>query len=258
MGPPDQHGSTRQLGAGAFQLRYSVDNLSGSCGDIVRGKYVGQALEPERTDLGQHGALVWHRLPHHHVERAHPVARHDQKMLVVYLIDLAHLSPAKQRERQTALHQRRLRPHTTTSVASASAASGRARASSGCRYSSTNLRYLLRCPAGVVHRVQLGLKRSGGDTPEGWIGREPCQQIVRLSPAHGLRHGQAVPPDHLVQCLTVASRAHTLHQPAFSRHERHLVRHMPPDHVFANLEPRCDVGGQNQNRVSGQEALREG
>src|SRR3954466_318181 len=84
-GPPDQHGSTRQLGAGAFQLRYTVDDLSGSRGDIVRGKYVGEALEPEGTDLGQHGALVRHRLPHHHVERAHPVACHDQKMLVIYL-----------------------------------------------------------------------------------------------------------------------------------------------------------------------------
>ncbi len=137
-GPPNQHGPARQLGADASQLRYAVDDFSGSRGDVVRGKYVGQALEPEGTDLSQHCALVRHRLPHHHVERAHPIARDDQKMLVVYLIDLAHLSPAKQRERQPALHQRGLRPHTTTSVASASAASGRARPSSGCRYSSMN------------------------------------------------------------------------------------------------------------------------
>ena len=67
----------------------------------MRGKNVGQALEPKRADLGQHRAFSRDGLSHHHIECAYPFTRHDQEVVRIHLVDLANLAAAENGERKT-------------------------------------------------------------------------------------------------------------------------------------------------------------
>jgi hypothetical protein len=60
--------------------------------DEVGRHQVGEPLEPERAELGEHGTLVGDGLAHDDVERAHAVARDQQQMFGVQLVDLADLA----------------------------------------------------------------------------------------------------------------------------------------------------------------------
>ena len=64
-------------------------------GEKVARDHRCEALEPECAQLGQHGALLGNGLPQHHVERAHPIARHEQQLLGVHLVHLADLAAAE-------------------------------------------------------------------------------------------------------------------------------------------------------------------
>ena len=195
-------------------------------------------------------------LPHHHVERAHPIARDQQQVLGIHLVDFAHLPPAEKGKRQ-----RGSAPtlgHTPTSAASASAASGRARASSGMQVLRQELSTCAprgRCSvAGSSSALQRGSRNARGTRD-----RRPAAPADRwAAPAHRVRHRQAVPANHLVERLPVAARRHAEHEPALGRHERHLRRHVAADDVLAHLESRRDVGGEDQDGVRGQERLGEG
>src|SRR2546427_33114 len=96
----------------------------------------GELPEPEGAELGQHRALVRHRLLQDHVERAHAVAGDEEQRVRVHLVDLAHLATAQQRERQRARDERR--GHTVTSAAAAAGAAASIWRSTGGTTSSRN------------------------------------------------------------------------------------------------------------------------
>ena len=107
------------------------------------GTDAAQPLEPEGADLGQYRALPRDRLAHDDIERAHPIAGHQQQMVRVRLVHFADLALAVQGQRQLALGEdghvaAAPARHTVTSARSTRAARGVARAISGFRYSSRN------------------------------------------------------------------------------------------------------------------------
>jgi hypothetical protein len=73
----------------------------------MRGKDIGQPLEPECADLGEHWSLTGHRLAHDHIERADPIAGDDEQAVGVDFVDLSDLTLAEERQGQPALNQRR-------------------------------------------------------------------------------------------------------------------------------------------------------
>src|SRR4051794_2139992 len=103
--PPYQHRPAGKLPLHVGQSRNPLQNLGGTCSDVVGREHIGQALKPERADLSQHRALAGHRLTHHHIESADPVTSHDQQVLPTDLVDVTNLAPAKQRKRESALDQ---------------------------------------------------------------------------------------------------------------------------------------------------------
>ena len=121
-----------------------------------------QPLEPERADLGEHRALAGDRLAHHDVERAHPVAGDEQQ--VRRRRPRRPRAPCRGAAAGAAAGSR---PASAVIRAPprlpASAASGRARASSGREVLLEELADLPRGPAGVVGRLELGLQVGGRD-----------------------------------------------------------------------------------------------
>ena len=63
---------------------------------------VPQLAKPEGGELGQHRALAGDRLTHHHIERAHPVAGHQQEPGTVHFVHLPHLASAEERQGEAA------------------------------------------------------------------------------------------------------------------------------------------------------------
>src|SRR5439155_17874403 len=85
--------------------------------------------------------LVGNRLAQHHVERTHPVARHEQQRLAIHLVDLADFATAEQREGKGAGDERKR--HTVTSAAAAAGATASTRwstAGSTCSRNSSTWR----------------------------------------------------------------------------------------------------------------------
>ena len=60
--------------------------------DQVARRHPGQLLHPEGGDGGEDPPLVGDGLGHHHVEGRHAVGRDEQQVLVVQLVDVAHLA----------------------------------------------------------------------------------------------------------------------------------------------------------------------
>ncbi len=82
------HGSTGQLGALAG---IADDVLDAPIREVICGDIAG-AIEPERGDARQHLTLERNWIRQHYVERREPVRCHDQEMLRVDVIDVAHLA----------------------------------------------------------------------------------------------------------------------------------------------------------------------
>src|SRR5207247_7933060 len=86
-------------------------------GEKVARDHRREALEPARAQLGQQRARVGNGRPQDHVERAHPVTRHEQQRLGVDLVDLADFAAADEREGKGAGDERDR--HTVSSAAAA-------------------------------------------------------------------------------------------------------------------------------------------
>src|SRR2546422_4283785 len=59
---------------------------------------------PPRSTLFPYTTLFRSRLAQHHVERTHPVARHEQQRLAIHLVDFADLATTEQREGRSEEH----------------------------------------------------------------------------------------------------------------------------------------------------------
>src|SRR5213082_1646273 len=123
----DEHGPARQGWAMVAERRHPGHDLVGIGGEEVARDHRRQPLEPERAELREHRALVWHRLAQHHVERAHAVARHEQQGVGVDLVHLAHFAAPQERQGQGARHQRSR--HTFTSAVATAGATASMRCS---------------------------------------------------------------------------------------------------------------------------------
>src|SRR5205823_9648876 len=120
----------RKLGAMAGERRHPRHDLIDIGADAVIRHDGCETLEPEGAHLGQHGTLVRHRLSHHDVERADPIAGDEQQRYLVNLVNLANLPATEEREREFALDQH-ARHTSTSAVAVAGAAAVMARIRSG-------------------------------------------------------------------------------------------------------------------------------
>src|SRR5437773_5249019 len=123
--------SAHQRGAERLERRNPCHDFVRVGGEKVARDHRRDALEPERAQLGQHRTLVGNRLAQHHVERAHPVARHEQQRLAIHLVDFADLATAEQREGKGAGDERQR--HTVTSAAAAAGATASTRWSTAGR-----------------------------------------------------------------------------------------------------------------------------
>src|SRR2546422_9638228 len=86
---------------------------------------------PPRSTLFPYTTLFRSRLAQHHVERTHPVARHEQQRLAIHLVDFADLATTEQREGKGAGDERKR--HTVTSAAAAAGATASTRWSTAGR-----------------------------------------------------------------------------------------------------------------------------
>ena len=86
--PLHDHRTAREQGA---LVGVEAQPLEAHVRQLVRHE-VGGAAEPEVRDLGQHAALVRDGVGQHHVERGQAVRRDDQHVVLVDLVDVAHLA----------------------------------------------------------------------------------------------------------------------------------------------------------------------
>jgi hypothetical protein len=94
---PAQHRPAPQRGGVRLQ---HVGVLAGARGHQVGGHEVGELAEPPDRQPGEHRTLVGHGRRQHHVVRAEAVARDQQQVVGVDLVQLADLAPRHEPQRQ--------------------------------------------------------------------------------------------------------------------------------------------------------------
>src|SRR4029450_13961407 len=117
------------------------------------------------------------------------------------------------------------------------------------------LSYLWPAATGIQGGTQLGIERLHWHLCESVVTSEPFEQVVGAALAHPFRGGEAVGADHFVQRLPVSSRLDAEHEQTLGAHEWHLFVEVLPDRLGPYLDPRGDVGCENQNRVGREERL---
>src|SRR5437763_7306277 len=127
-GAPDEHRPARKARAERFEGWHARDDLVRIGRQEMARQHARELPEPEGAELGEHRSLVRHRLAHHHVERAHPVARDQKQDVPLDRVDLSHLAAPDEGEGEPARDERCR--HTVTSAGAA--APGGATASMRC------------------------------------------------------------------------------------------------------------------------------
>src|SRR3989442_7358314 len=117
-----QHGAARKGRAERFEAREPLRNLVRVGREEVVRDDGREPPEPEGAELGEHRSLVRHGLAHHHVERAHPIARDQEQRVPVDFVHLADLAAPDEGQGEPAGDQRHR--HTVTSAVAAALGGG--------------------------------------------------------------------------------------------------------------------------------------
>ena len=116
---------------------------------------------------------------------------------------------------------------------------------------------LLRRAADKTGRVEEGVELGAVERHLRIIRNQREERIGASLLEHRRRRHASVEPQALVHRLPVTAAPHRLHQDRLGGHQRQLFRKIARDHRGKDLEAIGDVVNDSENRIGGEEGLRQ-